>query len=117
MHRIIALEKRQVNKKLTLFIKKDTYSSRVIEECFMKRAVSIVIVVIFVAGLVLLSGCGPSAKELLAQKTKENQELQTKVTELEKEVQKLQGELSTCQEDFRNLLYYNREKDKETPSR
>ncbi|MBN2223262.1 MAG: hypothetical protein JW765_01155 [Deltaproteobacteria bacterium] len=83
----------------------------------MKRAISVVIVVTFMVGLMLLPGCGPSTKELLVQKTKENQELQTKVTELEKEVQKLQSELSTCQEDFRNLLYYNREKDKETPSR
>ncbi len=83
----------------------------------MKRAVSVAVVIIFVAGFALLSGCGPSTKELLDQKTKENQELQTKVTELEKEVKKLQGDLSSCQEDFKNLLYYNREKDKESPSR
>jgi peptidoglycan hydrolase CwlO-like protein len=83
----------------------------------MKRAVSVVVVICFVAGLALLSGCGPSTKELLEQKTKENLELQSKVTELEKEVKKLQDDLTTCQEDFKNLLYYNREKDKETPSR
>ena len=83
----------------------------------MKRAVSVVVVVCFLVGFALLSGCGPSTKELLEQKTKENQELQITVTDLEKEVKKLQDELSTCQEDFKNLLYYNREKDKETPSR
>lgn len=78
----------------------------------MKRAVSVAVAVLFAAGLVLLSGCGPSTKELLEQKTKENVELQAKVTELEKEVQKLQSDLTTCQEDFKNLLYYNREKGK-----
>ncbi len=78
----------------------------------MKRAVLVAVAVLFVAGLVLLSGCGPSTKELLEQKTKENQELQAKVTELEKEIQKIQSDLSTCQEDFKNLLYYNREKGK-----
>ena len=78
----------------------------------MKRAVSATVVIFFVTGLLLLIGCGPSTKELLDQKTKENQELQTKVTELEKEVKKLQDDLTTCQEDFKNLLYYNREKDK-----
>jgi len=82
------------------------------EEYFMKRAVSVAVAVFFAAGLLMISGCGPSTKELLEQKTKENEELQAKVTELEKEVQKLQGDLSTCQEDFKNLLYYNREKDK-----
>jgi outer membrane murein-binding lipoprotein Lpp len=99
-------------KSLTLFVKRDTYSSTVFEGCFMKRAVFVAVAVFFVAGLVLLSGCGPSTKELLDQKTKENQELLAKVTELEKEVQKLQADLSTCQEDFKNLLYYNREKGK-----
>lgn len=83
----------------------------------MKRAVAVAVAVFFVAGLFLIWGCGPSTKELLEQKTKENTELQTKVTELEKEVQRLQGELSTCQEDFKNLLYYNREKDKDSSSR
>jgi peptidoglycan hydrolase CwlO-like protein len=83
----------------------------------MKRAVSVAVVIFFVAGFALLSGCGPSTKELLEQKTKENQELQSKVTELEKEVKKLQDDLTTCQEDFKNLLYYNREKDSGTPSR
>jgi len=78
----------------------------------MKRAVLVGVVIFFMAGLMLLPGCGPSAKDLLEQKTQENADLQAKVTELEKEVQKLQSELSTCQEDFRNLLYYNREKDK-----
>jgi peptidoglycan hydrolase CwlO-like protein len=83
----------------------------------MKRAVLVAVAVLFAAGLLLISGCGPSTREQLEQKTKENQELQTKVTELEKEVKKLQGDLSTCQEDFKNLLYYNREKDKGSTSR
>jgi peptidoglycan hydrolase CwlO-like protein len=83
----------------------------------MKRAVAVGVVIMFIAGFMMLPGCGPSTKDLLEQKVKENEELQAKVTELEKEVQKLQDELSTCQEDFKNLLYYNREKDKETPSR
>ena len=83
----------------------------------MKRAVLVAVAVLFAAGLLLTSGCGPSTREQLEQKTKENQELQTKVTELEKEMKKLQGDLSTCQEDFKNLLYYNREKDKGSTSR
>lgn len=83
----------------------------------MKRAVLVAVAVLFAAGLLLISGCGPSTREQLEQKSKENQELQTKVTELEKEVKKLQGDLSTCQEDFKNLLYYNREKDKGSTSR
>ncbi len=83
----------------------------------MKRAVSVAVVIFFLVGLMLLPGCGPSTKELLEQKTKENQELQTKAADLEKEVEKLRNELSTCQEDFKNLLYYNREKDEKIPSR
>jgi peptidoglycan hydrolase CwlO-like protein len=83
----------------------------------MKRAVLVAVALLFAAGLLLTSGCGPSTREQLEQKTKENQELQTKVTELEKEIQKLQGDLSTCQEDFKNLLYYNSEKDKGSANR
>ncbi len=83
----------------------------------MKRTVAVGVTLAFVVGLFLLPACGPSTKEQLEQKTKENQELQTKVTDLEKQVKKLQDDLSTCQEDFKNLLYYNREKDKQTPRR
>lgn len=81
----------------------------------MKRVVLVAVAVLIAAGLFLMSGCGPSTKEMLEQKTKENEDLQAKVTELEKEVQKLQGDLSTCQEELKNLLYYN--KDKGSPSR
>ena len=76
----------------------------------MRKAVAVVVAIMLGIGVFTLAGCGPSTKELLEQKTKENQDLQTKVTDLEKQVKKLTDELATCQEDFKNLLYYNREK-------
>jgi cell division protein FtsB len=76
----------------------------------MKKAALLVFVFCFIVGMAFLYGCGPSTKELLEQKTKENQELTNKVADLEKQVKTLQDELAGCQEDFKNLLYFNREK-------
>jgi hypothetical protein len=61
----------------------------------------------------LLIGCTPNPEEIYASKLKEqeNRKLVERIIELERQVEELQQQLDTCQEDFGNLLYYNREKD------
>ncbi len=67
----------------------------------------------FATGLIAFSGCSPSPEKVYESKMKEkeSQELNEKVIKLEKEVEELEAKLKTCEEDFKNLLYYNREKE------
>jgi len=60
-----------------------------------------------------LIGCTPSPEEIYESKLmeQENRKLVERIIELERQVEELQQQLDACQEDFSNLLYYNREKD------
>lgn len=64
-------------------------------------------------GLIAFSGCAPSPEKVYESKMKEkeSQEQNEKVIKLEKEVEELKAKLKTCEDDFSNLLYYNREKE------
>lgn len=63
--------------------------------------------------ILFLVGCTPSPEELYASKLMEheNRELVERIIELERQVEELQEDLETCEEDYGNLLYYIREKD------
>ena len=67
----------------------------------------------FSAGLIAFSGCAPSPEKVYESKMKEkeSQEINEKVMKLEREVEELKAKLEICEEDFKNLLYYNREKE------
>ena len=70
--------------------------------------------IIFCLTLILVCiGCTPSAEELYESRLMEheNRELVERIIELERQVEELQQKLETCEEDYGNLLYYNREKD------
>ena len=67
----------------------------------------------FATGLITFSSCAPSPEKVYESKMKEkeSQEQNEKVIKLEKEVEELKAKLKTCEDDFSNLLYYNREKE------
>lgn len=67
----------------------------------------------FATSLIVFSGCAPNPEKVYESKMKEkeSQEINEKIIELEKEVEELKAKLKTCEEDFSNLLYYNREKE------
>jgi hypothetical protein len=74
---------------------------------------SIILTILFLTTGLISIGCAPSPEKVYESKMKEkeSQDLNEKITELEMEVEELKAKLETCEEDFRNLLYYNREKE------
>lgn len=74
---------------------------------------AIIFTLLFLAAGLIFIGCAPSPEKVYESKMKdkEYQEMNDKIIRLESEVENLKAKLETCEEDFRNLLYYNREKE------
>ena len=74
---------------------------------------AIIFTLLFLAIGLILIGCAPSPEKVYESKMKEkeSQEINEKVMKLEREVEELKAKLEICEEDFKNLLYYNREKE------
>ena len=70
---------------------------------------AIIFTLLFLAIGLILIGCAPSPEKVYESKMKDKES--QRIIELEREVEELKAKLETCEEDFKNLLYYNREKE------
>jgi peptidoglycan hydrolase CwlO-like protein len=80
----------------------------------MKRVFCFALCTLFVASsIITFLSCAPNPDKIYKTRVKEQeyQELQERVIELESEVDELKTKLDACEDDYQNLLFYNREKE------